>query len=193
DPDRPADGVADVALVEARFIDLVGRRAVSVIDPGVGVHSVVAAEAVKRAMKILRPTSRHGADLSARRAPVLGLVVRGQHLEFVDGVGVALAHLAVIAGARGRHSVDLKFVGAGAPPLGAYIGDVPRRTVVGRGDEAGGDGGQRREIAPVDGDVAYDLALHGVGALGALGLDERGFGGDRDSLAGGAHLHDDVA
>src|SRR5262249_26965660 len=55
-----ADRVTDVALIQARFVDVVGRRAVAIVKPGVGVHAVVAAESIERAMKFFFTAARHG-------------------------------------------------------------------------------------------------------------------------------------
>src|SRR5262249_12072949 len=78
-PDRPANGIPDVALIEPRFIvDPLTVRAnglVTVVDPGVCVHPVMATEGVKRTVKIARPAPRHRTDLRPSRAPILGLVV----------------------------------------------------------------------------------------------------------------------
>src|SRR5262249_61663062 len=63
-PEGPADGVAEVALIQLRLRREVPEIACRVaarwviVDPRVGVHAVVASEGVERAMKILRPASR---------------------------------------------------------------------------------------------------------------------------------------
>jgi len=48
----------------------------------------------------------------------------------------------------------------------------------------GGQGGQRREAATVDGDVLNGGALNGVGTFGAFGLNLSGAGDDGDSFRG---------
>ena len=92
-------------------------------------------------MEIARAAARHGADLRASGASILGLIVRGQDLELGNRVEHDRKHLAVIARVHRRHAVELEIVGAGAQTVGADIGDVTRCARAGSGDDARRDGG----------------------------------------------------
>ena len=155
-----------------------------IVDPRVRIHPVVAPERVERAVKLARSATGDGTDLRAGRTPIFSLIVRGQYFELGDRVEIHGKHLAVVSGIHGRNAIDLDIVRTRAQPIGTDISDVPRRSGIGRGNEARSERSQRRKIPSIDRDVADDLALDSVRALGTLSLHERGFGRDCDRLIG---------
>ena len=184
DEDRAADGEAEIALIDALFVDVVGGRAVAVVDPGVGAHAVVTAEAISGAMEVLGAATGHGADLRAGGTAIFGLVIGGEHLELGDRVEVQAKESTVVAGVDDGHAIERQVVGAAAKAVGEDVGDRIARTVVGIEDDARNDGSQRRKATAVHRDTPQNLSLQRKRAFSAGRLHQRGFGRHAHRIGG---------
>ena len=126
DRDRPAEGVAVLLVVERRRAGVLRGDAAAVARPGVGLQRLVAIEERGVAGEAAAAALGDEADLAAAGAAVLGHVVRGQHLDFLDGVDVLHADdRAGRAGADGDRAVDVDdvLVGAAAVDVEAAVGE----------------------------------------------------------------------
>ena len=165
---RSADGVANVAVIQGRNRLL---RSPAVVDPRVGIEVVVPPEPVARSAE--RPSATLGdrADLRAGGSTVLGLVVRGQHLHFLNGIQAHLHHgAAVVARVHVRDTVDLDVVRVGPLPVRAESVGTWRGAGNGGGHYTWREQRESEEPAPVDGDVLDGLSLHGEGPFSGLHL-----------------------
>src|SRR5581483_1322834 len=100
----PADGKSKVVIAVRRG-KIGGRTQVS--TPGIRVHVRVLEVLVESAMEIGRSALRHDANLTAARASVLSLIVRGQNLNLLRGIDVRDTNNGAIgACAHGRCTVN---------------------------------------------------------------------------------------
>src|SRR6185436_18833484 len=177
---RLADGAAD-RVAQNLGTGLRLRIAVLLVDPAVLVPIRVGLDVVAGASEPVRSALGHGGDLQAARAAVLGLVALRQNLDLADRVDVHVQHLAVVAGVHRRDAVHHDVVLPEAAEAGAAGGGAA-------GNHARREGGQAGEVPARDRQVLDLIGGHGVGALAALGLDHRRFGGHRHGLGAGARF-----
>src|SRR5713226_2799172 len=78
--DGTADAGAKLVLAQLSFWPVRSRS----LDPGVGIEDIVAEELECRSVKIVRSRFRNEIYHAAHRAPNLGRVKTGQHLDFLN-------------------------------------------------------------------------------------------------------------
>jgi len=159
DEDGSADGAAPISLIETWLVDLVRCGGIAIVEPGIGIHAVVTAEAIERTMKVFGSAAGHGADLCVGRASVFGLVVRSEHLEFRDRVEIQSQGRSVVAGVHDGDAIESEIVGAAAQAVRENVRDRVARSVVGIEDDSGHNRSEWREPASVHRDAAQDFAL----------------------------------
>ena len=204
--DGATDRVRVLLVVERGRSAVLERVRAPVSSPRVRLQLVVAHEVRRVAAEAAATALRDDADLAAARAPVLGHVVAGQNLDFLDRVHVLNAD----DGARSpradrRRAVDgdVVLVAAAAVDAEASVGEAGEAVVVeAPADDARLQPGDANRVAAVEGDLLDVLRLDRFSQRG-IALQRRLFGGDGHLLgqragfkrevererAGGVELH----
>src|SRR5262245_47743835 len=154
------------------------RAAARVVEEGVGVQAVVAAEVATGAMVFVRARARGERDETSAGTAILSLIIRGENLDLFERVRIDRDQSArVVAQIVVGHAVNRVLVLGVARAVNGEaagnVGDGRSSAPGGRaaGDNAGNEPRQINRIAPVETDAAKLLARNQVGALARLGLD----------------------
>ena len=195
DKDRAADAVGlDVVPVgHARRCSAVLQS--MVVGPGIGVEFFVPVIPCSRTMKFLSSALGDHRDGATGSVPEFSLVIRCQHLQFLDRVEVRL-HLKRGVGTR-IHIGDAVHReiqrGETAVNIHAADGAVAGHVAVGGVDHARNKLHVTEQIPALQRQRVQILRIHRLSFFRARELHLRGFRGDRDGFSHGAQLENHLA